>query len=167
MRVLILMLLLLAGCSWKKKVKNLSDTEFDHYYALRVYMDEAQQKEYLTLKTEEERNAYLQELGLWDTFYDYDPDVRQLIIDGDVAVGWTQDMVYMAWGAPYDRTRLAGRKAVRSEELTYRFEVQEDGSILLWEPGSKTAYKAVRLFVRKLVVDDDVVTEIREEDASW
>ena len=51
--------------------------------------------------------------------------------------------------------------------LTYRFEVQEDGTVLLWEPGSKTEYKAVRLFIREVVIDDDNVVEIREESASW
>jgi hypothetical protein len=51
--------------------------------------------------------------------------------------------------------------------LTYRFEVQEDGAILLWEPGSKTAYKAIRLFVREVVIDDDNLVEIREKNASW
>jgi hypothetical protein len=76
-------------------------------------------------------------------------------------------MLYMAWGSPYDRTRLVGRNAVRSEMLTYRFEVQEDGAILLWEPGSKTAYKAIRLFVREVVIDDDNLVEIREKNASW
>ena len=162
----VLMLAMLAGC-WGKKVKNLSNTEFNHYYALRVYMDDDQRKTYLKLKTEEERNAYLQELELWDRFYDYEPHIRELIIAGEVQSGWTKDMLYMAWGSPYDRTRLVGRNAVRSEMLTYRFEVQEDGAILLWEPGSKTAYKAVRLFAREVVIDDDNIVEIREKDTSW
>lgn len=85
-----------------KSAKRLTDAEFDHYYALRVFMDEAQTKKYLKLKTEEERDAYLKELGLWDKFYRYDDHIRQRIIDGEVQVGWTIDMVYMAWGAPYD-----------------------------------------------------------------
>ena len=162
----VLMLAMLAG-GGERKVKNLSNTEFNHYYALRVYMDDDQRKTYLKLKTEEERNAYLKELELWDRFYDYEPHIRELIIDGEVQSGWTKDMLYMAWGSPYDRTRLVGRNAVRSEMLTYRFEVQEDGAILLWEPGSKTAYKAVRLFAREVVIDDDNVVEIREKDTSW
>ncbi|MFT5685669.1 MAG: hypothetical protein ACI8RZ_006623 [Myxococcota bacterium] len=162
----VLMLAILTGC-WEKKVKNLSNVEFDHYYALRVYMDDDQRKTYLKMKTEEERNAYLQELGHWDRFYSYEDRIRELIIAGEVQPGWTKDMLYMAWGSPYDRTRLAGRKAVRSELLTYRFEVQEDGTVLLWEPGSKTEYKAVRLFIREIILDDDNIIEIREENTSW
>jgi hypothetical protein len=162
----VLMLAILTGC-WEKKVKNLSDVEFDHYYALRVYMSDDQRKTYLKKKTEEERNAYLHELGLWDRFYGYEDHIRALIVAGEVQPGWTKDMLYMAWGNPYDRTRLVGRKAVRSEMLTYRFEVQEDGTVLLWEPGSKTEYKAVRLFIREVVLDDDNIVEIREQTASW
>ncbi|MCB9746612.1 MAG: hypothetical protein H6740_28815 [Alphaproteobacteria bacterium] len=155
-----------SGCSWEKKVKNLSDTEFDHYYALRPFMDETQRKTYLKLKTEEERNAYLKELGIWDYFYKYDEDLRDQIVAGDVQVGWTKDQLYMAWGAPHDRAKLVGRDAVRSERLIYRFEGHADGSILVWEPNSKTEYKATRLFRREVILDDDVVAEIREE-SGW
>ena len=94
----VLMLAILTGC-WEKKVKNLSDVEFDHYYALRVYMEEEQRKTYLKMKTEDERNAYLQQLGLWDRFYDYEPHIREKIVAGEVQTGWTKDMLYRP-GAP-------------------------------------------------------------------
>ncbi|MCB9759606.1 MAG: hypothetical protein H6739_07170 [Alphaproteobacteria bacterium] len=152
------------GCSWEKRVKNLSDAEFDHYYALRPFMEDAQRKTYLKLKTEEERNAYLKELGIWDYFYKYDAAERDDIVAGDVQVGWTKDKVLMAWGRPHDRQKLAGRQAQRSELLIYRFEGHEDGSILIWEPNSKTEYKAVRFFRREVILDDDVVTEIAEKN---
>jgi hypothetical protein len=73
----------------------------------------------------------------------------------------------MAWGVFYSRKKAIGRAASRSELYTYRFEQQADGSILVWEPNSKTVYKAVRLFVREVIIDDDVVMEIKEKDASW
>ncbi|MFT4978716.1 MAG: hypothetical protein ACI8S6_004626 [Myxococcota bacterium] len=167
MNGLLLVAMLSMGCNYTRHIKNLSNTEFDHYYALRVFMSEEQKKTFLKLKTEEERNAFLESAGLWDKFYSYDDDERQEIIAGDVQVGWTKDKLYMAWGAPYDRARLVGRQATRSERLTYRFEEQEDGVILLWEEGSKTAYKAARLFVRELILDDDVVREINEETGNW
>ena len=160
--LLIAMALGTAGCGWEKKVKNLSDTEFDHYYALRPFMDDAQRKTYLKLKTEEERNGYLKELGIWDYFYKYDAEMREQIVAGAVDVGWTKDQVYMAWGAPHDRAKLVGRAATRSERLIYRFEGHEDGTIIVWEPDSKTEYKATRLFRRELILDDDVVAEINE-----
>lgn len=166
MRVVLLMLAIMAGLSgcWEKKVKNLSDAEFDHYYALRSFMNEDQKKAYLKLKTEEERNAYLKELNLWDMFYRYDQAQRDAIVAGDVQVGWTKDMVLMAWGAPFDRKKLAGRQAQRSELLIYRFEEQEDGMIRVWEPGSKTAYKAVNTFQRNVILDDDKVAEMQTKE---
>ncbi|MCB9781033.1 MAG: hypothetical protein H6742_20860 [Alphaproteobacteria bacterium] len=156
-----------AAAGWQARVKFLSDTEFEHYYALRAYMTEEQKKTYLKMKTEEERNAFLQELGLWDRFYQYDEAAREKIVSGRVEEGWTKDKLEMAWGVPFDKRKLAGRQAVRSELWVYRFEQQKDGSVLVWEPGSKTQYKAVRLFVREVVLDDDVVKEIREQDAAW
>jgi len=162
-----ILVLVMSACSWKSRVKYLSDTEFDHYYALRVYMDDGQKKTYLKMKTEEERNAYLQKLGLWDRFYKYEPHIRELIVSGDVQVGWTKDMLYMSWGAPYDLRKLPGRKAERSELMVYRFEEQPDGSILVWQKGSRTEYKAVRLFSREVILDDDVIAEITDRDKSW
>ena len=151
----------LTGC-WEKRIKHLSDTEFDHYYALRPFMNEDMRKTYLKLKTEEERNQYLKDLGLWERFYQYDAEVRDAIVLGAVEPGWTKDKVLMAWGAPYDKRKLTGRKAVRSELLIYRFERHEDGSILVWEQNSKTEYKATQLFRREVTLDDDIVVEIVE-----
>ena len=152
-------LLLSAGCN---PIRRLSDGEWDHYRALRVYMTEVETKSFLRIKTEEERNAYLQELGLWDRFYQYPQDVRELILSGEVARGWTKDKLLMAWGKPHDMQRLTGRDALRSERFIYRFEQLEDGQLVIWSKGSKTAYKAVRLFQQHVVMDDDVVSEIYE-----
>lgn len=166
MRYLIL-LALLTACSWKGRVKHLSDSEFDHYYALKVYMDEPAQKTYLKLKTEDERNAYLKEKGLWDRFYKYNDYMRQQIVDGKVEVGWTKDALLMSWGSPYESRKLPGRNAERSELFVYRFEQMEDGSVLVWTKDSKTYYKAVNLFAREVVLDDDKVVEIKQIAAHW
>lgn len=166
MRFLII-LSFLAACSWKSKVKNLSDAEFDHYYALKVYMDEPTQKTYLKLKTEEERNEFLKQQGLWDRFYKYNDYMRQAIVDGKVEVGWTKDAMLMSWGAPYESRKLPGRKAERSELYVYRFEQAADGSVLVWTKDSKTYYKAVNLFVREVIIDDDRVAEINQKEAHW
>jgi hypothetical protein len=163
----LLLVVALSACGWQRRVKLLDDQEFDHYYALRVWMDDAQRKAYLKRETREERDAYLKELGLWDRFYKYEPHVRTLIVQGEVKVGWTKDMLYMAWGEPFDRQKLPGRKAERSELLVYRFEQQPDGSVLVWTQKSATEYKAVRLFMREVTLDDDVVTEMQEKEKSW
>lgn len=161
--LLVVALLVLSACSWQSRVKKLSDTEFEHYYALRPFMNEDQQKEFLKLKTEEERNKWLKDHGLWDRFYKYPDHIRKQVVEGDVRQGWTKDLVLMAWGAPYDKRALAGRPAPRSELLVYRFERHEDGSVLVWTPGSKTEYKAVERFRREVYLDNDVVSEIVEK----
>lgn len=162
-----LALSLTAQAGWKNRVKKLDDQEFDHYYALRAYMNEDQQKTYLKLKTREDRDEFLQQLGLWERFYQYSEEERNEIIAGKVQLGWTKDKLEMAWGVPFDKRRLAGREAQRSELWVYRFEQQEDGAILVWEEGSKTQYKATRLFEREVTLDDDVVVEINEQDAAF
>ncbi len=167
MRGLILLALVTQLGCWQKRVKLLDPEEFDHYYALRVFMDEAERKTYLKGETRDARDGYLKELDLWDRFYQYEPHIRDRIIGGEVQTGWTREMVYMAWGAPYDRRKQPGRQAERSELLIYRFEGHSDGSILVWEPNSKTAYKATRLFVRELILDDDHVAEMRDKDSHW
>lgn len=152
----------LTGCA-QAQIKRLSETEFKHFYALRPFMDEDQRKAYLKLKTEEERNQWLKDEGFWEVFYKYSERERQAIVDGAVAPGWKQEMVYMAWGAPFDTQKMPGRPATRSELLVYRFEVHEDGSLIVWEPGSKTEYKAVDFLTREVYVDDGIVAEIKEK----
>ena len=159
----------LGGC-WEKRVKHLSDVEFDHYYALRPFMDEDMRKTYLKLKTEEERNAFLKEQGLWDQFYKYDAAEREEIVMGQVEPGWTKDKVLMAWGAPFDKRKITGRQATRSEVLVYRFEghdTDDDGKVdshLVWEQNSATEYKAQTLFRKEVLLDDDLVMEVTIKD---
>jgi hypothetical protein len=167
MRTLALALLagsLLTGCM-SAKLKRLSDAERDHYYALRVFMGEDTTKAFLKLKTESERNALLNDLGLWERFYKYDQAIRDKIVAGEVEEGWTEDQMFMSWGEPYDRRRLTGRPAARSELFVYRFEVAPDGVIRVWTPSSKTAYKAVDFYQIEAYVDDNRIAEIvRKED---
>ncbi len=152
------------ACSIDRKVKNLDSQEFQHYYALKVYMDEDQVKAYLKLKTREERDDYLKKRDLWDKFYSFEPHIREEIYNGRVQVGWTKDMMLMAWGRPVDRGKVAGRQATRSDRYIYRFEEQQDGSIVVWEPGSKSQYHAARLFRREVILDNDVIAEINSKD---
>ena len=79
--------------------------------------------------------------------------------------GWSRDMVYMAWGAPLEKQRLTGRNATRSEALVYRFEVDKHGYA---SPvaGKKVDYKAVDRYQVRLVIDDDIVTEM-DERPDW
>ncbi len=156
--------LALSGCSIDRKVKKLDNEEFKHYYALKVWMDPGEKKAYFKNKTREERDAWLKEQGLWDKFYQYEPHIREQIYGGEVQIGWTRDMLLMAWGKPVDRGRPAGRNAQRSVMFLYRFEETQDGGVLVWEPGSKTEYQAARLFRREVYIDDGVVAEIRDKN---
>lgn len=163
MRWFWVLMLVLSGCGLEARVKKLSPEEFKAYYALRPFMTEDDKKAYLKLKTEDERNQWLKDKGLWDTFYKYDENIRQAIVDGAVRTGWTEEMVYMAWGAPYDSQKLTGRHASKSQLLVYRFEKHEEGVVLVWMPGSKTDYKAIDHFRREVYIDDNVVSEIVEK----
>ena len=153
-----LLLVLFAG-----KLDKMSSEERAHWRALRVFVEERDQRQWLRLKTEEERNAWLQEYGLWDKFYQHDPATRERIVAGDVGLGWDREMLYMAWGAPFQKLRLTGRNASRSEKLIYRFEVDRDGfaSPLV---GDKLDHRAVDRYQINVIVDDDVITEIVEKD---
>lgn len=159
-----LLSVLLMACGTTRLQKRLDNQEFNHWYALRVYMSDEQKKVYLKKKTREERDTYLQEAGLWDKFYKYEERIREKIVAGEVQTGWTLDMLQMAWGKPYDQQMAIGRQAVRSIKYVYKFELHSDGSILLWEPGSKTVYKAKKCFKQELVVDDDIIAEMKQKD---
>jgi hypothetical protein len=130
-------------------------------------MDDDATKEFLRGKTEEIRNTWLREnpvpgteVSYWETFYRYGEAQREAILAGDVHPGWSEDRVYMAWGAPFERRRLAGRPATRSELFVYRFEVDADGAVRVWEVDSKTAYKAVDQYQMDVFIDDGRVTEL-------
>ena len=155
------LLFLIIGCGVRHFEKKIGREEFDHWRALRIYMDEDTQKEFRKGKTKEERDQYLKDKGLWDNFYKYEQHIRDQIAAGDVKVGWSEDMLFMSWGQPYDRERIFERDAQQSYRLTYRFEELADGAILVWEPKSKTQYKAVRLFQKEVYIDDEKITEIK------
>jgi hypothetical protein len=163
--VFVLMILLLGACSVNRRIAKLPEHDYQHYQVFRSFLGQEGVKHFVKFKTSEQRDAFLKEKGLWDMFYKYSDEERQAIVDGEVTKGWTKDRVLMAWGAPYDKRALAGRKAMRSELLVYRFESAADGTIRIYEPGSKTVYKAVRRFSRRLILDDDKVVELEEVNA--
>jgi hypothetical protein len=146
------------------KLSKLSEQEQVEYRVFRAFMTEDEQKAWLKMKTAEERTAWLKERKLWDKFYGLSPEVRDLVVAGDVGVGWSRDQVYLSWGNPFQKQRLTGRQAQRSELLVYRFEVDKDGYAAPMV-GKKIDYQAVDQYQVELVMDDDVVVElVRKED---
>ena len=130
-------------------------------------MTEDQEKSFLKLKLEEERTEYLKGLGLWDDFYSMPDSVREAVLDGEVAIGWTRKMLVMSLGWPYDQQKVVGNtSALRTERFIYRFEQHADGTIFVWTENSKTEQKATRLFRREIVLADDRVMEITEKE-NW
>jgi hypothetical protein len=159
---------LLAGCGMSAKIKRLTPPEKDEFEALRAYMRPEEKKDWLKLKTQPLRTEWLKTHGspkyYYDLWYQFDEGTRAKILEGNVEVGWTDVMVVMAWGRPREKSSLTGRPASFSERYNYRFEVQEDGSTLVWTPGSKTEYKAVDKYQVDVIIDDRVVTELRKVD---
>ena len=148
------------GCSYMRHVKRLEAPEKDHWAALRVFMQEDQKKEYLTRKTKTERDLYLQELNLWDKFYNLDEKRREDILSYNVQKGGNQEELLMSWGVPY-KTQMepTSKHGVSAERWVYRFEEHSNKKtgeryILIWEEYSKTEYKADRVFEREVVIDD-------------
>jgi hypothetical protein len=156
-------LLVLGGGS---KLDRLTPAEQDHFAGLRVWMDKKQQKDFLKGKTEEERNQWLEDRGLWERWYKFDDGMREAILGGEVTKGWPYDAVYMSWGKPHERKKMVGRSASRSELLTYRFEVMADGAVLVWAPDSKSTYKAVDKYTMYVYIDDDKVGDL-ERKKGW
>ena len=148
------------GCSYMRHVKRLEEPEKKHWAALRVFMGEEQKKSFLTLKTREERDAYLKNLDLWDKFYSLDAKRQEEILNYDVQVGWNQEELLMSWGVPYKKQlEPTSKNGVSAERWIYKFEEhldKKDGQkyILIWEEYSQTEYKALRVFAREVIIDD-------------
>lgn len=165
----------LAACGLNGKINRLSDDERPQFEAVRVFMAEDEFKEYLSLKTEEERQKYMKDHGpanvingpkksYWDMYYQYDQAIRDKIATGEVQKGWTEDRVTMAWGPPFQRRRVTRDYAERSEVMIYRFEVAKDGTPMVYRPGSKATYGAIRVYQIDVHVDDGKVTDLIEKD---
>jgi hypothetical protein len=159
-----LVLAVVALANVGSKISRLTDDEYAEYRALRVFMTEDEEKEWLKLKTGEERTAWLKDHKLYDKYWTLPEEQRKQILAGDVENGWSREMVYMAWGPPFQKQRLTGRPAGRSELLVYRFEIDKDGSATPLYNTKHTDYQAVRQHQTELYVDDDVVTEMVEKD---
>lgn len=162
--LLLAALLLVTGADGR--LKRLTATERTHYQALQVWLDKADKKAFFKLKTPEARDQFLKDKGLWAKFYDLPKDKREAVSAGDVRVGWTRDMVLMAWGTPVERRNLAVPTATRSELLVYLVEVTADGEALLWVPGSKETHGSVDRYRWEIEIHDGKVVDKRKK-AGW
>lgn len=155
---------LLASPALAGKLDRLEPEERSHYRALKVWMDKAETRQYLKLKTREARDAWLKDNGYWDRFYQYDAATRKQILEADVRVGWTEDMVVMAWGPAHNRRKEILRDAARAETLFYRFEVTPEGRVLVWTPKSTTYHNAAKLFRYEVLMADGKVRKMERKE---
>ncbi len=148
------------------KMDRLLDYERDHYRALVVFFEDEKKetREWLKLKTPEERDQWLKDKGYWDHFYKYSEEERAEILAREPKIGWTQEMLYMAWGRPYRKIKSTKRTAQDTIILSYRIQVTPEGRHLIYKPKSKATYKAVERYTQDIVLDDRVITEIRRRD---
>lgn len=148
------------------KLDKTQQYERDHYSALVVWFEDEKKetKEWLKLKTPEARDQWLKDHGYWDQFYKYDAIERDEILAREPKIGWTQDMVYMAWGPPYRKTKSTKRTSQDTTILTYRMIVDKNGKHRIYKPKSKETYKATRRYSAELVMDERVLTDLREKD---
>jgi len=73
----------------------------------------------------------------------------------------------MAWGPPHERQRnLKHTGPGRSELFVFRFEVTDDGRVLVWEPKSRETHTARELYRVEAVITEGVVTELTRK-AGW
>jgi hypothetical protein len=80
-----------------------------------VIEDEAQQSEYLKLK-DSERQAFLEDLGLWQKWLELSNQEREAVELGEVQVGFKEFAAHMAWGLPASiQLAEAGEREVRYE----------------------------------------------------
>jgi hypothetical protein len=158
-----------APAAFADKLKKLEQRERDEFTALRVYLTDDEEKEWLKLKTSAERDTWLQTHGTpksyWDRWTKYTPEQQADILGGEAKVGWTQDMLTMAWGEPASNQRIpGGRDAEMSSLLVYRFEVDKDGVGYVWQPHSNVTYKAVDTYRMEIIVDDGRIAEMTQKD---
>ena len=78
--------LLLGSTAQAASTKRLTESEKDHFYAVKVFMGDKEQKKWLKLKTEDARTAWMKKRGLWERFYQFDEDRRNKIVAGEVEV---------------------------------------------------------------------------------
>ena len=131
MRIILALLTisLTMGCSMSSKLNKLDSEEYAHYMALRVYMDQpdgagkrakTERKAFFKLKTRAERDQWLKDKGLWDRFYQYEPHIRQKIVDGQVQAHQLHEILVVAKAHHVRVVRTPVERPVRVDDLAIK-----------------------------------------------
>jgi hypothetical protein len=82
---------------------------------------------FLSIPTIEGRQAWIQQNNIWQRSQAPNPKLKEIIDDGDIAVGMPQDFVRKAWGEPQDK-QVSGNPLYKNEKWRYtRYISSGDG----------------------------------------
>jgi hypothetical protein len=111
MGVLLSSIVVLVGCTYDARLRQLSPTEQAEFSLYHHVMTTGQSHTYLAQPTAAARTAYLQELGLVQRFQALDPLDQEAIRSGAPRVGMSADALLFLWGEPYNMVGDARRYA--------------------------------------------------------
>lgn len=106
--------LLVSACAHNPERLPLVDRQF--YYNLE---SDADREAFLRLK-ESERQAFLENKGLWQQWTALSAEEKKAVDSGDIEVGYQAFAAHMAWGPPADVKREEARDRVVNFETYIR-----------------------------------------------
>jgi hypothetical protein len=109
--VLLGTIVVLTGCAYDARVRQLSPAEQAEFYIYNKVMTSAQAHAYVAQASAAERTAYLREVGLAQRFAALDPLDREAVQRGFPRVGMSAEALRFVWGEPYYTAGDARRSA--------------------------------------------------------
>jgi len=109
--VLLGTIVVLTGCTYDARIRQLSLAEQAEFHTYRRVMMGTQAHTYLAKASAAERTAYLREIGLAQRFQGLDPLDREAVQSGFPRVGMSAEALRFVWGDPYYTDGDARRSA--------------------------------------------------------
>ncbi len=121
--------------------------------------NDREKEEFLELKPAE-RQAFLEQAGLWDRWTELTAEEREGVKNREVKVGFKAFAAHMAWGPPADtREEMAGERKVRFETFIRCTSGPKVGEYVRNNIDCDGTSSEVRL-----AIEDGTVTEIKYLD---
>lgn len=126
------------------------------YYVIE---DDQQQLQYLETKSDQ-RQSYLETIGLWQQWTALSPEEQAAVDTGEVKVGFKAFAAHMAWGLPANvRKAEAGERTVEYETFIRCTSGPKKGQYVRNNLDCDGTSSEVQL-----AVEDELVTEIKYLD---
>jgi hypothetical protein len=124
-----------------------SQREKEQYSKILPWLNSDKERiQFLSIPTVEGRQAWIQQNGVWQRSKAPRPALKEIIDQGDIAVGMPQDYVKKAWGEPQDK-EVSGNPLYKNEKWKYtryvstgdgfkketRYVYFEGGKVVGWE----------------------------------